>query len=522
MNADLLEQLHNYREHFNAEVPELEFDDVRTADHQTRELSLGRPIGRQARLRPVMVVVVAVFLTLFFVGAVGILSMLGGSDTDVIDAPRDPEITQPSVPTTLTTSPTTLPEQPTGLLTVLDAPPGWTRVEHDESVFPTGSHISTVTRAGPGLVALGHICDSRQRNCELATWASADGLSWDHHLIGGEGAEIEDAIAAGPGVVAVGISKVVVDANAVPPQEGCVQGVWVSEDGISWEPVSTMETPHEAFKAGISGVSEGCNLRIMGITEMDGRLYAVGSAMGTATAVWTSDDGRAWKRLAEDDPAWSGDAWLDDIFVLGNTLVTPGGYCNTVEVGSEDMICFAAAWASNDAGASWTRVDHAGFYGPATDPEVSGWIAQTVVRDGTLFSLASVCGQEGGLATDCVAVTWTTQDGITWTRHDLDPSLGFLTSTLGLPRHLTATHASLYALDEELDSGAEHMWMSADGIDWQEIPVDEPVLATAYDTFIGAITPVGSGLVAVGSAPSPHPNQWAGYVPAIWTWNPTN
>ena len=91
MNADLLEQLHNYAEHFDAAVPELEIDDVRTADGQSRPLPTGRPIPRQTRRRPVVVVVVAAFVTLLVLGAIGFIGLLGGEGPDVIDSPPNVE-----------------------------------------------------------------------------------------------------------------------------------------------------------------------------------------------------------------------------------------------------------------------------------------------------------------------------------------------------------------------------------------------------------------------------------------------
>jgi hypothetical protein len=87
MNADLLEQLHDYAEHFDAAIPELELDDVRTTDGQSRPLPTGRPILRQSRLRPVVVVVVTAVVTLLVLGAIGVISLLGGEGPEVIDSP---------------------------------------------------------------------------------------------------------------------------------------------------------------------------------------------------------------------------------------------------------------------------------------------------------------------------------------------------------------------------------------------------------------------------------------------------
>jgi hypothetical protein len=450
---------------------------------------------------------------------------------------------EPSVLTTTTeVSTTSVPEpttrapgetEPSGtfgqlapVLGVLDAPPGWTRVSHDETVFPTGSSIDVVTAGGPGLVAFGSTCDREWKDCELAAWTSVDGLVWELHVIGGQG-QIVDAVSGDSGLVAVGISAAV-DADAAPPTESCAPAVWFSKSGVSWESVSTVSHPNDVFDMFEGG---WCGLIINGVANLDGRLVAVGYAVDTATAVWTSEDGHDWQRQSEGEGVWGppGDAWLEDVFVVGNRLIATGGGCSTADVGVDAGICYGAAWISADEGTTWTRVDQSEFYGPTDQDRVGGYLAATTVWHDQLLSLGQACStysEDSGFVfpTDCVPVAWTTPDGITWTRHDLDPTLGFdsLDSIGLMVDHLIATEQALYAQGEEPDTETDLMWVSPDGTIWSRTPIDEPVLASAYDTFITDITPIGSGFVAVGTAPSPDPTQPAHPVPAIWTWNPTN
>jgi hypothetical protein len=320
----------------------------------------------------------------------------------------------------------------------------------------------------------------------------------------------------------------VVDADTEHPTESCAPAVWFLESGVSWKEVSTVSHPNDMFE---SWVGPACGLIVNGVTTLGGTLVAVGSALGTATAVWTSEDGRDWQRVAEDDEVWGrpGDAWLWDIFVVGNNLIATGGDCNTADVRADLAVCFGAAWTSTDKGTTWTRVSQPGFYGPPDRDTVGGYLRATTVWRDQLLSLAQACAAYSQdpvyiFPTDCVPVDWTTPDGITWTRHDLDPALGFDSpSRIGLlVRHLIATDQALYAQGTGPDGETNRMWTSPDGTTWSQETINEPVLASTYDTFITDTTPVGSGFVAVGSAPSPNPTQWAANVPAIWTWNPAD
>lgn len=521
------------REYIDATSQPLTIDDV-----------VGEPIGLIAgsatqRSRAWAVAVASAALVLVVLGVLPWLLRSPGVDEPAGPPPSPsvstPEATDPEIPMTSVPEPTSPAPgetdasgtfgQPVPVLTVLDVPPGWTRVSHNETVFPTGSSIDVVTAGGPGLVAFGSTCDRERRDCELASWTSGDGLVWELHPIGGQG-QIVDAVSGDLGLVAVGISSMVVDADAEPPTQSCVPAVWFSENGVSWEPVSTVSHPNNAFD---SGTGSSCSLFVNGVTNLEGRLVAVGYAMGTATAVWVSDDGHDWRRVAEDGGVWGrpGDAWLEDVFVVGNRLIATGGECNTADVGVDAAVCYGAAWTSTDEGTTWTRVDQPGFYGPPDQDRVGGYLGATTVWHDQLLSLATACStysEEGVFVfpTDCVPVAWTTRDGVTWTRRDLDPSIGFASRNGLSIRHLIAIDQTLYALGEGPATDTNHMWISSDGLTWTEETINEPVLATAYDTGITDVTLIGSGFIAVGSAPSPSPTQWARNVPAIWTWNPTN
>jgi hypothetical protein len=106
----------------------------------------------------------------------------------------------------------------------------WSRVPDDESVFGTGggSTMLSVAVGGPGLVAVG--ASPGPANLSVTpVWTSPDAITWtqvpDH--VSGRGA-MTSVTAGGPGVVAVGGFG----------EGGWTNGAWTSPDGITWSRVT--------------------------------------------------------------------------------------------------------------------------------------------------------------------------------------------------------------------------------------------------------------------------------------------
>ena len=107
----------------------------------------------------------------------------------------------------------------------------WSRVPHDETVFGTGGNPSmlAVTVGGPGLVAVG--ADYLPSEAETPVWTSPDGITWtrvpnDVGVFGG-GAWIGSVTEGGPGLIAIGGMY----------GSGNKDVVWASVDGITWSRV---------------------------------------------------------------------------------------------------------------------------------------------------------------------------------------------------------------------------------------------------------------------------------------------
>jgi len=222
----------------------------------------------------------------------------------------------------------------------------WSRVPYQDAFGSPGyggnsTAMYSVTVGGPGLVAVG--TDGRV----AAVWTSTDGVTWvraPHNpeafgtgKVPDAGTEMEDVVAGGPGLVAVG--------SVDEGEEQSSAAVWTSRDGVTWARV-----PHDEKVFGGVG-SQG----ISSVTLGGPGLVAVGAeepntdvAMGgLRAAVWTSPDGVTWSRVPDDEAIFGGgegdETGMDDVVAVGSGLIAVGG---------------RMAWTSPD-GITWTRVPDA-------------------------------------------------------------------------------------------------------------------------------------------------------------------
>jgi hypothetical protein len=204
----------------------------------------------------------------------------------------------------------------------------WSRVPHDDAVFPQG-WITSVTEGGSGLVAVGSAGED-----SAAVWTSVDGFVWirvphDEAVFGSD--VMNSVTAGGPGLVAVGEDN----GNAA---------VWTSAEGATWSRVPDDESVFGDLSAPFGGPGV---LSMNSVTRGGPGLVAVGSDDSDA-AVWTSVDGVTWSRVPDDDAVFGGDGEqsMSSVIVAGPGLVAVGG---------DDWD--AAVWTSVD-GLTWSRVPH--------------------------------------------------------------------------------------------------------------------------------------------------------------------
>jgi hypothetical protein len=214
----------------------------------------------------------------------------------------------------------------------------WSRVvAQDRAVFggEYDQWMNAVAASGPGFVAVGYDgpslfeVDGPEPDWDAAVWRSCDGVDWfrvrhDESVFGGDGdQEMNSVSVGGPGLVAVG-------------SDGWNAAVWTSVDGVSWARV-----PHDEDVFGrVSWISD--------VTTWGPGLVAVGSD-GTDAVVWTSPDGLTWSRVPEDGVfggPFQQQMW--EVAVGGPGLVAVGW--DEGRAGGA-----SAVWISDD-GVSWSRL----------------------------------------------------------------------------------------------------------------------------------------------------------------------
>lgn len=268
----------------------------------------------------------------------------------------------------------------------------WSRVPHDEEAFGGRGDqwMFGVSAGGPGLVAVGAEASGFDRRS--AVWTSPDGISWsrvphDEAVFGGDvWATMNGVVGGGPGLVAVGYS-------GRPDQDAAV---WTSTDGLSWTRV-----PADDANLGGAGNQEMRSVIVGGPG-----LVAVGREISAEdfesdATVWTSVDGVAWTRIADDALGGDDDQEMFDLVAGGPGLVAVGLDWYTESPPD------AAVWTSAD-GTSWSRVPHdAGIFG---GPSYQQMMSVTTAGSGLVAVGLGVLEPGSGYE----AAVWVSADGISW------------------------------------------------------------------------------------------------------------
>ena len=232
---------------------------------------------------------------------------------------------------------------------------------------------------GPaGWIAVGTV--SAGGATQAVVLASADGVTWQPvgtlEALAGKGAEFLGVAAGHGGYVVVGRQMTGGRIFAV---------LWYSADLRNWSMDSN---------GGLDGRLSASTVNAVTVTT--GGFVAVGSH-GAGQAIWTSPDGRQWNPTGMNLPSGARSATLNSVAASGSRVVA-AGYADT-PAGDVPVVV-----VSVDGGAQWRQIVL-----PA--PDGLGVItALTAAPDG--FAAAGLAGNGGSAHT----VTWTSQDGLTWSR----------------------------------------------------------------------------------------------------------
>ncbi len=354
-----------------------------------------------------------------------------------------------------------------------------------ESDGSSGTSANAVTANGPGFVAVGRTCQPDPAGGDAPCWGgvhlSSDGLTWEsvprqpgleigaYYPTSGPGADMI-GVAAGPdAIVAIGYA---VD-GAMTIEAGGVfrPAVWVSDDGRTWERVRD------------DGVFEGARFSDVVATESGyvivGAVYDAQYRGQPRGAIWTSDDGRAWRRVPDgpifdiggyqdtgEDPGSGGPRRL--VFA-GGTILSVGAVCN-----DQGLDCVNAFWSSPD-GSTWDRVT-------LDEPNV---IALDVAATADGFVAVGVTDNPGGCGLDlvCTAVVFTSADGRIWQRGQVEVPEGLIAPD-GFS-DAVVVGGRIIAKAYEVDGQAQgfrqgRLWWSSDGTFWRPAEGDPAEFGTAH------------------------------------------
>ena len=286
----------------------------------------------------------------------------------------------------------------------------WERVPHDDDVFgPFGSGrftvASAVTTGGPGLIAVGIEADGEA--LVALAWLSTDGREWtrvevdDPRERGATDLDLHAIADTDDGLVAVGIGR---SGPAGAPEE---PAAWRSNDGVGWTPIALTPEEDAAAWGFLSTVA-----------AYDGEVVAAGASDGPdgerwVATVWHGSDTDGLTRILHDDEVFGGPGmpWIHGLTTGGPGLVAVG---TTHSHHLDDpQWSPAAVWTSDD-GAAWERVAHDDeVFGDDDDATMYDVVA---TEWGLIAVGHRVPSQDDPAQMRFIGTVWTSPDGLAWTR----------------------------------------------------------------------------------------------------------
>jgi hypothetical protein len=267
-----------------------------------------------------------------------------------------------------------------------------------------GATLNAVAASGEGMVAVG-------AGTNAAAWTSTDGVAWQPVEVAG--ADDADALHA------VGFDGDGVAFGAVDPEPS---RVWSASAGSQpWQPADS-----DGIDGRVNAVAVGADRWVAA-----GDLVDAESGSATGGAVWTSDDGRQWASLAE---LPLNEGTISDVVIAGDTVVVVGF----------DL----------DGGKAWTSVDGGDLEAVDGDAFATATIQGVAHTNAGYVALGRTLG-------DLRPVAWTSDDAVTWSRHDL-PAAAFAPDLQ--INDLATVDGVLVAVGAAPEGGA--VWTSDDGASW--------------------------------------------------------
>jgi len=292
---------------------------------------------------------------------------------------------------------------------------------------------------------------------------SSDGLTWQNVGSLDEGVWIFDLEHRGDTLVAAGSGFVDEDTGEAPPN-----AVWTSTDG------GTTWTSTELEAGGVADIAVTPDgFAAVGV-EFDNSDPAYNKTHGI---LWTSPDGLTWTQAARsDDPEgvssnFRNVVWDDQLIILGHRgLDNPSEGNLSDDPEPHDNVTWFSDGTSLSKPSASTLVGNLDEDSTAVTP--FGFIATTHWSTPTVKTEAAA---------------WISQDGVTWTKLDIEPGSYEYTDI--------AQHGDeVLLVGYQIDGEDKSVWTTLDGSQWDRIAIPEtPIRGVSLELAVS-----GSALVIAG------------------------
>lgn len=350
-----------------------------------------------------------------------------------------------------------------------------------------GTTISAVlapSPGGPGWVIAG-TRGAGSTSTAATVWTSPDGATWTSTPLTGAGVTSEAAGAASwkSSTVVVGSVGTGTDRRAQ---------VWVSQNATSAFTAVPVTSSNDSPSA-MDHVSVG-NLGY----------FATGTVAGQ-TAVWYSTNGLQWSLSAPATRFLDGfpDARVNALLATSNYVFAAGSV-------RDGAFTDAALWSTQD-GINWRPiVPGQGAFSGNGNHVITGLAPLGTLPSGG--GLLAVGGLESSGA--WTPVSWISPDGVSWSQ----PAADFPGASGSASIRSVAPVATLVGSSEFFATGggpsSQHLWQSADGVRWNEIPMPPGASSAAGWSATLVASDGTTTVVADGDAGQPHvltggPKGWA-------------
>jgi hypothetical protein len=301
-------------------------------------------------------------------------------------------------------------------LTFFASPDGrsWSRLPDPDVFRPHGADclvtVRDVERTAAGLVAVGaDECTEQAQSVTARAWTSGDGLAWQRASVDGAGdRSMAEIVATSGGLVALGDPHALVEGEGDYREGGTV--LWTSTDGRAWRRVPDADAPKPGIVIRRVVAFRGAYYGLMNESDAIGHI-----ALEARVGLWTSPDALHWRQVA-------GGPLATSLQPIDERLVAVGPQ-------EEAAATRPLAWASAD-GLAWSKSSLPPPIVPPSSPSIDEDPAYVYMHAERLLAgpggglLALGRQYDGQGAEDAVA--WASSDGSTWAAVALPLQPGFL------------------------------------------------------------------------------------------------